>query len=79
MDLRVLVEREIEIFERELATDLDERTRDRHPAAVEPRIEGDQGTVPRGIEDSDDLLTDEDRVRQDDAAAQHRGEGLGDR
>src|SRR5207237_3197320 len=65
--------------ERELATDLDERTRDRDPAAIEPRVERDERTVTRGVEDADELLTHEDRVREDDAAAEHRGKGLRDR
>src|SRR5207244_13007608 len=72
-------ERQIEVLERELATDLDERTRDRYPAAIEPRVERDERTVTRRVEDADELLTHEDRVREDDAAPEHRGEGLGDR
>src|SRR5437867_904955 len=77
--LRVLIEGEVEVFERELTTDLNERTGDRNPAAIEPRIERDERPVPRRVKDADDLLTDEDRVRKDDAAAQHRGERLRDR
>src|SRR5207245_1173679 len=74
-----LVERQVEVLERELATDLHERTRDGDPAAVEPRVERDERTVTRRVEDADELLTHEDRVREDDAAPEHRGEGLGDR
>src|SRR5207248_10599588 len=72
----VLVERQVEVLERELATDLHERTRDRDPAAVEPRIERDERTVTRRVEDADELLTHEERVREDDAAAEQRGKGL---
>src|SRR5439155_11256299 len=79
MHLGVLVEGEIEVLERELATDLDERTRDGDPTAIEPRVERDERTVPRGVEHADELLSHEDRVRQDDAAAEHRGKGLRDR
>src|SRR5207245_7469019 len=68
-----------EVFERQLAPDTDERTRDRDPASVEPRIERDERAMARWVEDPNDLLTDEDGVWQDDAPAEHRREGLRDR
>src|SRR5213076_1676220 len=61
----VLVERQVEVLERELATVLHERTRDRDPAAVEARVERDERTVTRRVEDADELMTHEDRVRED--------------
>ena len=68
MDLDGRVVREVEVLQRELATDLHERARDRYPAAVVPGIERDERTVTRRVVDADDLLSDEHGVRDDDAA-----------
>ena len=43
------------------------------------RVELEERTVTRRVEDPDDLLTDEDRVRQNDAAAEHRRKRFRDR
>src|SRR2546426_209575 len=79
VDLRVRVENEVEVLERQLTADLDERARNRDPASVEARVKLDERAVTRRVVHADDLLTDKDRVRHDDAALQHRGERLRDR
>jgi len=78
VDLRVRVEDEIEVLEGQL-TRPRRRTRHRDPAAVEARIELDERTVTRRVVHTDDLLADEDRLRHDDAALEHRGERFRDR
>src|SRR5688572_2160492 len=79
VDLRIRIEDEVEVLERQLTADHDERARDRDPAAVEARVKLDERTVAGRIVHADDLLTDEDRVRHDDAALQHGRERLRDR
>src|SRR5438309_3670045 len=83
VELRVLVEDEVERLESELAAGHDDRALRDDPTVVETQALGDDRIERRAVidlvVDLDDLLIDLDRVREHDLATQQRHEDLGDR